>query len=374
MLGQCWHISIRGWNFSRNTMGEVFHIIEHVFTHALLITAFVFVMMLVVEYLNVATRGLWQRRLSASRPKQYLLASSLGATPGCLGAFACTTLRSHRMLSLGAVVACMIATFGDESFYMLAFIPKQALLLLGILFVLGIAVGALTDLLVRKRNLAALAGAGAEGEHCDDLVIHEDEQARLLPTPRGLASTWRHCSLARAVLTVGLTLFLIAVATGRLGPEERAIWITLMAVTGVGLFIVATADEHFLEHHLWQHVARKHLPRLFLWVAGMLMLMVVIDHFEVDEWIETHRFSKYVLLLAACVLGLVPESGPHLIFVRMFQEGLVPFSVLLASSIVQDGHGTLPLLAHSRREFAAVKAVKLVVGLAAGLACMLAGW
>jgi hypothetical protein len=40
--------------------------------------------------------------------------------------------------------------------------------------------------------------------------------------------------------------------------------------------------------------------------------------------------------------------------------------VLLASSIVQDGHGMLPMLAHSRRAFVAVKLVNCVVGLVAG--------
>ena len=52
---------------------------------------------------------------------------------------------SHRSLSLGAVVVAMIATSGDESFVMFAMIPKTALLLTSILFVLGVLSGALAD-------------------------------------------------------------------------------------------------------------------------------------------------------------------------------------------------------------------------------------
>ena len=55
------------------------------------------------------------------------------------------------MLSFGAVVSAMIATSGDESFVMLAMVPKQALIITLVLFVLGIFAGALTDILLKKR-------------------------------------------------------------------------------------------------------------------------------------------------------------------------------------------------------------------------------
>jgi hypothetical protein len=40
---------------------------------------------------------------------------------------------------------------------------------------------------------------------------------------------------------------------------------------------------------------------------------------------------------------------------------------------VQDGHGTLPLLAHSRRDFLLVKGVNLLFGLALGAVLMALG-
>ena len=108
--------------------------IQQSFTHALMITGFVFMMMLVIEYLNVLTGGLWQRGFRGSRLRQYLLAGLLGVTPGCLGAFAVVALYSHRVVSLGAVVTAMIATSGDEAFVMFSMIPKTALLISFILF------------------------------------------------------------------------------------------------------------------------------------------------------------------------------------------------------------------------------------------------
>ncbi len=51
---------------------------------------------------------------------------------------------------------------------------------------------------------------------------------------------------------------------------------------------------------------------------------------------------------------MIATSGDEA-FVTLFAQGLIPFSVLLASSIAQDGHGMLPLLAESKRGFLAVK-------------------
>jgi len=73
-----------------------------------MINCFFYVMMLIIEYLNVQTKGMWHNYLAKNRWKQYLLAAVLGAIPGCLGAFTAVTLFSHRIISFGALVTTMI--------------------------------------------------------------------------------------------------------------------------------------------------------------------------------------------------------------------------------------------------------------------------
>jgi hypothetical protein len=73
------------------------------------------------------------------------------------------------------------------------------------------------------------------------------------------------------------------------------------------------------------------------------------------------------VLILAVLVGIIPESGPHLVFVTLFAQGTIPFSILLASSIVQDGHGTLPLLAVSGRAFIWLKLVNIAFGLGLGM-------
>jgi len=333
--------------------------------HALMITGFVFMMMVFIEYLNILTQGVWQTGLEKSRWKQYLLAAFLGATPGCLGAFAVVALYSHGTMTLGAVVAAMIATSGDESFVMLSMFPGKALWIFAILSVMGIACGVVTDLIFRpEKDKTVKCETGFQ--------IHEHETFKFFSMDK-IREHWRHCSPARGILSVTLLLFLLGVISGHLGPPVwNWIRVTLTAVTIVCLFIVITVPEHFLEEHLWHHVAMEHVPRIFLWTAGALLAMhLLIDQFHMQAWLDNNRF---IVMIIACLLGLIPESGPHMIFVTLFAEHAIPFSTLLASSVVQDGHGMLPMLAESRQDFIKVKGINMVAGLIVGIAGLLTGW
>ncbi|MGB3478048.1 MAG: hypothetical protein WBB67_02695 [bacterium] len=55
--------------------------------HGLMITFFVFVMMMFIDYLNVLTKGKISGIIKGGLLRQYIMTSFLGATPGCLGAF-----------------------------------------------------------------------------------------------------------------------------------------------------------------------------------------------------------------------------------------------------------------------------------------------
>ncbi len=324
----------------------------------LMIAGFVFAMMVVVEYLNVVTRGGWQKSVCATRWRQYSTASALGAIPGCLGAFTNVTFYTHGVLSFGALVAGMIATSGDEAFVMFAMFPGKAILLVGVLLVVGFVTGALTD---------RLSGVDAAemSEKCARLEIHEEHFTDLF-RPADIWAHLRRCSLQRGVLLIVLAVFAFALLSGEVGEDEPS-WVrmTSLVVSLAGLFVTATVPEHFLEEHLWNHVARVHLPRILLWTFGALLLITFGTHYlQVENWV---RSGPLVVLLIACLMGLIPQSGPHLVFVTLFAQGMIPFSILLASSIVQDGHGMLPLLAHSRRDFFRVKGINFAVGLAVGL-------
>lgn len=365
--------------------------------HALMITGFVFVMMLVIEYLNVLTRGNWDRVIARWRWGQSVFSSFLGATPGCLGAFAVGSLYMHRVLTLGALVAAMVATSGDEAFVMLALFPGRALLIFALLFAIGILSGLLVDTLFKARRappapyLETYAATHTGVEECIPF------------SGRELVGQWRRCVPERGLLAVFLVIFVMGVVSGKVGhhhlgvePRQQQLaqvehhehaapaesghehggwtWVrvTLLAVGLIGLLIVVTVPDHFLKEHLWNHIVRVHVWRIFLWTLGALLVThVLVEKLDIEAALEAHKLP---VLLLACLVGIIPESGPHLVFVTLYAQGAVPFSVLLASSIVQDGHGMIPILAHSRTAFASVKAINFVIGLAVGLLGYAMGW
>ena len=160
---------------------------------------------------------------------------------------------------------------------------------------------------------------------------------------------------------------------GEIGPHKwNYVKVTFIFVYLFVIYVVATVPDHFLEEHLWEHVTLKHLPSIFLWTLGVIGILALFKNFNLSDNII--QYSKWIIIIIAGLVGLIPESGPHLVFVILFARGVLPFSVLLTNSIVQDGHGMIPLLAHSRKDFFIVKGINFIVGILAGFISMTLGF
>ena len=332
--------------------------------HALVITTFVFVMMLLVDYLNVATNGKMRSIVRGNRLRQYSIASLLGASPGCLGSFLNVSFYIHGLLSFGAVAGAMVATSGDEAFVMLSLFPGKALLLFVILFFLGIILARVTDFFADLFGIKAC-------QECDLQKIHSTDEwnsAEQQDEQRIQKISWK-----RAVVVLGIIFIFTALLLGLLGPQDWN-WkrIVMLFLVAASMVVVGSVQDHYLDEHIWKHLIVKHLWRVFLWTFGALLVVHIgLDYFNLDNFIESHLI--YVLFISVLV-GIVPESGPHMVFVMLFAQGSIPFSVLLASSIVQDGHGMLPLLSYTLRDSFYIKIFNLIYGLIIGLLLMAVGF
>jgi hypothetical protein len=269
---------------------------------------------------------------------------------------------AHRVVKIGAVVATMVATTGDEAFIMFALFPLEAALLTGLLIVVGLVTGLVVDrFLFPNREVVAECKVG--------FTLH-DEHAPFTISPRKIWSQLQSNQMIRPLLLFVISGFIVLLSTSHLGHGFGWEQITLIGVGVFTLLLILSADEHFLMDHLWKHVILKHVTKIFGWVFVTMLALEFIHHMD---WTRYLSSSPLTLIFAAALIGLIPQSGPHLMFVNMFAQGLAPFSVLLTSAIVQDGHACLPLLAHSRRDFLIVKGIKLVLGLAFGLTFYLLG-
>jgi len=266
----------------------------NVLKESIKVTLFVMLMMIAVDFINVKTKGKLESILQTGRKwKQYFISSLLGAAPGCLGSFAGVSLYIHGMISFGAVTGLMLATAGDEQFVMLAMFPDTALIMFGILFLLGIITGYLTDFFVKKFRIKTCTD-------CEFKQYHPGEESY----------------------------------------------------------------KHYLVDHIWKHIVKGHIVRIFLWTFGAL-LVIKFGMNLVDLKSITSEYT-FLLLILGALMGIIPESGPHLIFVMLFAEGLIPFSVLFTSSVVQDGHGMLPMLSYSLKDSILIKIFNLIFGLLTG--------
>ncbi len=132
-----------------------------------------------------------------------------------------------------------------------------------------------------------------------------------------------------------------------------------------------TQFKHYIKEHIWRHIIKKHLWKTALWTFGALAIVEIgLKYLHLEEFTSQY---KIVFLIVGALVGLIPESGPHLIFVTLFAQGLIPFSVLLTSSIVQDGHGMLPMLSYSFKDSMLLKSFNFVIGITIGFILFVLG-
>ncbi|MGP1446206.1 MAG: putative manganese transporter [Candidatus Limimorpha sp.] len=385
-------------------MREFLELFTDVLKNSILITGLVTIMMLMIEYVNIHSHGRLFGKLRGNRFGQVLWGAGLGLIPGCLGGFATVSLFSHKLLSFGALVAMMIASSGDEAFVMLATIPKQALVLGALLFVIAVVVGVLVDRFPGKSRKTRRMG-------CDESYqLHDADDESHSTHEKPSFKNLRKPGVERIVLLAGVILFITTLSLGALehdhGHESAThsteptveiestndvvnqefhtqgstlnifdeYWLNLIFAI-ISLFVVyfiATASQHVVKEHLWNHIISKHFLLIFVWTFGaLLVIQIGLHYFDIESRISSN--IPWMILLAV-LIGIIPESGPHLIFVMLFASGVIPFSVLLASSVSQDGHSSIPLLAESKMGFLKAKAINTVVAAFCGYLCYFIGF
>ena len=431
------------------------HTIIDALRNSILITGLVIVMMMMIESLNIESKGLFFKGLKKTRVGQVIFGALLGSIPGCMGGFATVSLYTHRMFSFGALIAMMIASSGDEAFIMLAMIPEQALVIFAVLFIVAVVTGIIVDYCndkLHKRHCHkddhSECGSESDCDHGYTVHCHEEHVESMSGCDRKTASDTkrheveseaetgimhsesRHYGWKRIVMFIGLAVFIAALATGQLGHDHGAHthtddcatacthhsvhsshhsehdctddsphhdehsccthsanhtsvkthasinlldeqWMNVLfaGLSVLVLLVLLFASDHFIEEHLWNHIIRKHLLTIFCWTFGVLLLVGIgLQYIKIDEWISS---NTALMIILATLIGIIPESGPHMIFVTLYAAGIVPLPVLLASSISQDGHSSLPLIAESRKSFLWAKLINCSVALIVGFGSML---
>jgi hypothetical protein len=173
------------------------------FSKTVMITVFVLIMMVLIEYINIQSKNLVSEKLRQSPFMQIFIAALLGITPGCIGAFTVVSLYTHRMMGLAGLVAVMIATSGDEAFVMFALFPGKALILHGVLFAIAILAGWLVNLFSRNTH--------DPGQH--GFVIHEYTNCKCFSNEM-IIPQLKKSTFDRALLLLFTIVFIILLVSG----------------------------------------------------------------------------------------------------------------------------------------------------------------
>jgi len=350
-------------------------IVLNILKESLMITSFVIIMMLLIEYFNIKTKGSWLKRLKTSETRQVFLGASLGLLPGCLGGYAVVSLYTHHVVGFGSLLAAFIATIGDETFVMLSVMPVTGLYIMGGLFVGSIIVGIIFNKLFSfKGKMKTGHFEIHEHAHCSDETGEKS----------GILNNLRHPSFHRGLLIFGLLVFIIFLITGLFGHDhahavgdvgseehghfqffliEKWMMYSFLLLAGISLYIIVKVPEHFLSEHLWNHIIKKHFLRVLLWIIVSIAAIQGLLHIVNIDNLVSESLYFWTFVMIAALIGIIPQSGPHIIFISLFSQGIIPLSVLLVNSIVHEGHAGLPLLAESKKSFFLVKGIKIVIAI-----------
>ena len=345
------------------------HLLPDVLSETAVITIMVLMLMMLIEFIHVRTQGKEMALMDRKPHWQIVIAALLGLTPGCAGVFAVVSLYTHNIVGFGALLAACIASFGDEAFFMLSLMPEKAALVGGILLLTALAAGFCYQIFHPFQSTTHI-------HQIEHLVLHEQDHHSGHPEEREGQNP-----LHRLILIGGTLLFIIGLLTGVLGEHEeegasglsgeKLVFIAIAAAT---LLLCCFSGSHFIEEHLWEHILKKHLLKIFLWSFGVIALLTLLTQQLNLEALQMRNSGKMLLLILALGIGLIPQSGPHLAVVYLFADGIVPFSTLLANCLLQEGHGGIPLMAESPKTFVRLKAVKFLLAAAIGLAGIATGW
>jgi len=131
--------------------------------------------------------------------------------------------------------------------------------------------------------------------------------------------------------------------------------------------------KHFLKEHIFHHIIKKHIWKLFLWIFVAIFLIGFVSEF-IDVSSVFANTNPFFLLLIAGLVGLLPISGPNTFLLVLFSKSLIPFSVLLTNSIIQDGHGLLPIIGFSVDDAIKLKIINFFFGMIVGTVLILIGF
>ena len=276
--------------------------------------------------------------LDKTKKFHVIMASLLGALPGCGGAIVVVTQYIQGRISFGSLVAVLTATMGDAAFLLLAAEPFTGLFI----FALGASVGALTGFIVDKiHGESFLQGNSKLKVEFEKLkktfvskfnifwtliffpgfviglfVAFQQDLDQILKIPEGFS----------LVASLGLAGAILSIFMWSLNPLSDFQCSTdrtrnlLSRVVDTTNFVTTWVICGFLVFEIFMFITSYDLKTFF------------------DIWLP-------FVPLMAILFGFLPGCGPQIVVTTFYLNGFIPLSAEIGNAISNDGDALFPAIA-----------------------------
>ena len=295
-------------------------------------TLFIFIGMDALTKFNIAYV------LDKTKKIHVIMASLLGALPGCGGAIVVVTQYIQGRIGFGSFVAVLTATMGDAAFLLLAAEPKTGLFI----FALGATVGSITGYVVDKIH-------GASYLQGDSKIKVEFEKLQKTFVSN-FNVFWTLIFLPG--FFVGLFVAFQHDLDQILNIPEGFSLVTSLGLAGAIISIFMWSLNPLSDFQCSTDRTRNLLSRVVdttnfvtTWViCSFLVFEIFIYITSYDLKIFFDIWTPFIPLVAI-LFGFLPGCGPQIVVTTFYLNGFIPLSAEIGNAISNDGDALFPAIA-----------------------------
>ena len=295
-------------------------------------TLFIFIGMDALTKFNIAYV------LDKTKKIHVIMASLLGALPGCGGAIVVVTQYIQGRIGFGSFVAVLTATMGDAAFLLLAAEPKTGLFI----FALGATVGSITGYIVDKIH-------GASYLQGDSKIKVEFEKLQKTFVSN-FNIFWTLIFLPG--FFVGLFVAFQQDLDQILNIPEGFSLVTSLGLAGAMISIFMWSLNPLSDFQCSTDRTRNLLSRVVdttnfvtTWViCSFLVFEIFIYITSYDLKIFFDIWTPFIPLVAI-LFGFLPGCGPQIVVTTFYLNGFIPLSAEIGNAISNDGDALFPAIA-----------------------------
>ena len=329
-------IAILAMAFQTNNFGEM---VRNTLVDAYLqVSVFVGFTLFIFIGMDALTRFNISYILDKTKKFHVLMASLLGALPGCGGAIVVVTQYIQGRISFGSLVAVLTATMGDAAFLLLAAEPFTGMFIFGLGAVVGTISGYIVDKIHGENYLQGNSKLKVEFEKISKTFISKFNIFWTLVFIPGFI--------------IGLFVAFQQDVDQILGSPKGLNITHSIGAVGAILCIFMWSLNPLSDFQCSTDRSRNLLSRVVdttnfvtTWViCGFLTFEIFMYFTEYDLKIIFEIWLPFVPLMAI-FFGLLPGCGPQIVVTTFYLNGLIPLSAEIGNAISNDGDALFPAIA-----------------------------